>query len=70
MGPPRSGGVWGGRPPEEIGRASKERRGPGARPCGPPVFSSSMVNGSGRDGRNDWTMARATMVCRAQQPQS
>ena len=53
-----------------TGRASRSRRGRGARPCGPPVFSSSMEMPMGRDGRNDWTTARATMVCRAQQPQS
>ena len=35
-----------------------------------PVRSSSTVNDSGRDGRNDWTTASATIVCRAQQPQS
>ena len=51
MGPPRIGGVWGGRPPGWQ-------------------QSSSMVKSSGRDGRKDWTTASATMVCRAQQPQS
>ena len=52
------------------GRASGVRGGRGARPWGRPVFSSSMVMPMGREGRKDWTMARATMVWRAQQPQS
>ena len=35
-----------------------------------PVRSSATVNGSGRDGRKDWSTASATIVCRAQQAQS
>ena len=36
----------------------------------PAWFPLNIYDWSGRDGRNDWTTARATIVCRAQQPQS
>ena len=41
----------------------------GGRP-GTAAYSSSRVNGSGLLGLNEETTASATIVCRAQQPQS